>query len=149
MNHEQRPTDAPDEFDAELKRMLSETEKEMTLEELRASREHAVRVLKKMQSETRFGALESRGSAIMDAHDQGGWQALCESRGRRLYLELQWWAFLYQYDLMIEWLRSGGRFTVTEAKVQSAIFRGMIFANTDWVHDQMGEDRPSGRGKML
>jgi hypothetical protein len=151
MNPNENGTDRPDEepFDAEFARMMSQTETEIDLERLQQGRDRCVRELKKLQKGTLFGALESRMGASMDYHDQLGWQQVCQERGRKLYAELRRWALLYQYDLLIEYLKHGQKFPVGAAQVRDAIFQGMVFAGTDWAYEEMGRERPSPRGKMM
>ncbi len=92
----------------------------------------------------KHGALRSRGDAILDAQDFGGWQTTARARGAELYAELCDWAVLYHCDLNIEHLRTrGAEFSKTEAAVAEKIWDGMMEANQELIHLRRGEAPPS------
>jgi hypothetical protein len=146
--------------DAEVAALIRETAKQIDVEGFERQRARALELLLKMrrQKDTRRGSALSVGSAIMDASDQQGWQTLCLIEGRRQFAELKYWALLYFCDLNIAHLRARGvKFTAwkkgteknPQAAIQSMIFAGMMEANGEWVHAQMGEAPPSPRGYMV
>ena len=144
--------------DGEVEALMRETERQIDVEGFERQRALAFDFLlrRRNRNDTRRGSVLSQGSAVMDANDQQGWQRLCRIEGHRQYAELQAWALLCFCDLNIWHLRvRGEKFTPkkgtqnTHAVIQSMIWAGMMDANTEWIHYQMGEAPPSPRGYML
>jgi hypothetical protein len=141
--------DEQPDFQAEFADLVSDVEKQLTIEGYQKERRRVLRILKRMQKGTLMGSLIAKGNAKLDAGDWRGWQTLCFSRGRKLYSELRYWVVLYLCDLNIEHLRlHGKKFPKDYAGVQNVVMAGMMEANTEFIHEQMGEDPPSPRGKM-